>query len=330
MSYSFGLLNQWYESLGFSIVYRIRSLQRQSKVVFSSLIAVISGLMLQATVVAQDVIVDSDVTYGKINNTELKLDLARPASETMNRPAIVFIHGGAWAGGSRESYKGWIKRAATKGYVAATISYRLTGAAAATSEEMTPFPAQIQDCNCAVRWLRSMANRYSIDAERIGVAGGSAGGHLSLLVGMAKIKEFEGSGGSEIYSSQVKAIVNFCGPTDLASEYKDISAVQPFLEALCQGSPETAFETYKNASPITYVSKTNPPILTLHGDSDDIVPVGQAKLLDKMLNRIGVEHEMTIFNGAGHDFKGLTDGKKDVADAAEDLMWKFFAKHLMR
>lgn len=291
-------------------------------------LALCAVLFLQLILSAEEIIVEKNVTYGKVGQVELKLDLAKAARGMERRPAIVFIHGGAWAGGSRDSYDGWIKKAARSGYVAVTIDYRLTELDIPKRRGKVPFPAQIQDCNCAVRWLRATADQHLVDKDRIGVSGGSAGGHLSLLVGMAKDKKFEGDGGYPEESSHVVAVVNYCGPTDLVSEYNDVVAVQPFLEALCVGSPAERPEFYKLGSPLTYVSKTTPPILTLHGDADDIVPVSQARMLDKALKAAGVSHEMTIYPGAGHDFSGKLDGKKNVSGQAEELMWKFFEKHL--
>jgi acetyl esterase/lipase len=268
-------------------------------------------------------IVEENLTYGQVNDVALRLDLARPQNSQGPFPAIVFIHGGAWAGGERKSYRSLIERAADKGYVAVQISYRLTEPDPVTHVAKVPFPAQIQDCKCAVRWLRSVADRYQIDKDRIGVTGGSAGGHLSLLVGlMGDDAGMEGNGGHAEYSSRVRAVVNYCGPTDLVAEYKDVAVVQPFLIALCGGTPETAADSYLKASPIHWMTSDDPPVLTLHGDLDDIVPVTQARLLDAAMTNAGLPHELIVIEGQGHAFKG------ESAQRAENALWAFFEKHL--
>jgi acetyl esterase/lipase len=131
-------------------------------------------------------VIEEDITYGKAGDTELKLDLARPQGDGPF-PAIVFIHGGGWSGGNRQVYRGQIQEAATRGYVAVTISYRLMQFDQAKKETTTAtpvFPAQIHDAKAAIRWVRAHAEKYQVDPDRIGVTGASAGGHLSLLVGV--------------------------------------------------------------------------------------------------------------------------------------------------
>jgi acetyl esterase/lipase len=268
-------------------------------------------------------VVEENLIYGRVNNVDLKLDLARPKEGNGPFPAIVFIHGGAWAGGERKSYRSLIQRAADKGYVAVQISYRLTEPDPVTHVAKVPFPAQIHDCKCAVRWLRSVADTYQINKNRIGVTGGSAGGHLSLLVGLVDdAAGLEGDGGHSEFSSDVNAVVNYCGPTDLAREFKDVEVVQPFLIALCGGKPEEAAESYRRASPVSWLSPDDPPVLTLHGDQDDIVPVSQARLLDDAMKKAGLSHELIVLEGQGHAFMGES-GKR-----AEAALWAFFEKHL--
>jgi acetyl esterase/lipase len=287
---------------------------------------VIAGLVFAANCVAfaaDDVIVEQNVTYGKGGDIDLQLDLARPKEGTGPFPAIVCIHGGGWAGGNRQGYRGLIEHAARKGYVAVTISYRLTQADPQTRVAKHPFPAQIHDCKCAVRWLRSVADKYHIDKDRIGVTGGSAGGHLSLLVGLTDEKAgLEGEGGHADYSSRVQAVVNVYGPTDLSQAYEDVPQVRGLLEALCGGTPDTAAENYKSASPLTYVSKDDPPVLTLHGDSDKVVLVSQAKLLDEAMKKGEGRHELLILKDQGHGFAG------EAAKQANDALWAFFDREL--
>lgn len=196
------------------------------------LLAVFSALFL-ANAVAQsaDIVVEENLTYGKAGDTEVKLDLARPEGEGLF-PAIVFIHGGGWAKGNRQAYRGGIEAAARRGYVAATISYRLMQYDEAKKETTTAapiFPAQIHDAKAAIRWVRANAEKYHVDPNRIGVTGGSAGGHLSLLVGLTDpASGLEGESGNPDQSSRVQAVVNVFGPTDMSPCYEKSSVAWIF------------------------------------------------------------------------------------------------------
>jgi acetyl esterase/lipase len=265
---------------------------------------------------ADDIVVEQDIVYGKGGDVDLQLDLARPQDGNGPFPAIVFIHGGGWVGGDRQSFRSKIEDAARRGYVAVTITYRLAQPDPDTELGKVPFPAQIQDCKCAVRWIRFVAEKYRIDPDRIGVAGASAGGHLSLLVGLAEeTAGLEGAGGHAEHSSRVRAVVNLFGPTDLTRAYEDVPEARRFAKALCRGTPDDVPETYKAASPVTYVSKDDPPVLTL------VLP-SQAKLLHETMKEVGARHELVILEGQGHGFSG------DAAKRAEDALWTFFEREL--
>ena len=290
----------------------------------SMLIAVVVTGLFANLARAADVTVEENLTYGQGGDAELKLDLARPEGEGPF-PAIVFIHGGGWFQGNRQAYKSQIREAAQKGYVAATISYRLMQFDQKQKETTTAkpiFPAQIQDAKAAIRWLRANAGKYHVDPERIGVTGGSAGGHLSLLAGLADKKaNLEGKGGHPDQSSRVQAVVNFFGPTEMASAY-ETSSVAWIFRLFMGGTPDEVPATYKAASPVTYVSQDDPPVLTLHGDRDKLVPIAQAKLLDEKMKAAGAPHTLIILEGQGHGFGGKAREK------AAKAMWDFFEKHL--
>lgn len=273
---------------------------------------------------AAEVTVEEGITYGHGGDTELKLDLARPAGEGPF-PAIVFIHGGGWYQGNRQAYKTLITEAAKRGYVAATISYRLMEFDEQQKETTTAapiFPAQIHDAKTAIRWVRANAERYDVDADRIGVTGGSAGGHLSLLVGLTDANDgLEGEGGHPDQSSRVQAVVNVFGPTEMASCY-ETSSVAWIFRLFMGGTPQDNAETYKAASPVTYISGDDPPVLTLHGDMDKLVPIAQATLLDEKLRSAGAPHTLIIYEGQGHGFRG------DAQVQSMTAMWDFFEQHL--
>jgi acetyl esterase/lipase len=268
------------------------------------------------------VVVEKDIVYGKGGTEDLKLDLARPALTEGLRPGIVYIHGGGWSAGNRKAYTTDIQEAAKRGYVAVTIEYRLTQPDK-SGKAKYPFPAQIEDCKCAVRWLRANAEKYHVDPNRIGATGGSAGGHLSLLVGVAgSEKNFDGTGGNPDASSQVQCVVNYFGPTDLPRMYGYEKRVDGLLDTLIGGTPQQRPEQYKEASPVTYVTKDVCPILSIHGTVDKLVPVDQAVEFDAAMKKAGATSELMILEGQGHGFMG------PPARKAREATFAFFDKHL--
>jgi acetyl esterase/lipase len=286
-----------------------------------------AGLVIALTADSAPAIADTleeNITYCTVDGEDLKLDLARPDGDGPF-PAIVFIHGGGWLGGNRQAYKSQISEAAKRGYVAATISYRLMKFDQAKKETTTAtprFPAQIHDAKAAIRWLRANAEKYHVDPNRIGVTGGSAGGHLSLLVGLTdRDSNLEGDGGNLDQSSRVQAVVNVFGPTDMAPCHKT-SSVAWIFRLFMGGVPEETPDTYRAASPVTYVSKDDPPVLTLHGDRDELVPIDQAWTLEMRMRKAGAHHKLIIFEGQGHGFGG------EQAEKAADATWLFFEQLL--
>jgi acetyl esterase/lipase len=287
-------------------------------------VVMLAATLASADARCADVTVERDITYSTADGAELKLDVARPVGDGPF-PAIVFIHGGGWFQGNRDAYKTQILEAAERGYVAATISYRLMKFDEQEKQTTTAtpnFPAQIHDAKAAIRWLRANAQNYGVDPERIGVTGASAGGHLSLMLGLTgSHSELEGDGGNADQFSRVQAVVNVFGPTDLTDCYKT-SSVAWIFRLFMGGTPDEAEENYKQASPITYVSNDNPPVLTLHGDQDALVPIAQAKMLDEKMKAAGAPHTLIILAGQGHGFGGEHQQK------AAKATWDFFQQHL--
>jgi acetyl esterase/lipase len=159
------------------------------------------------------------------------------------------------------------------------------------------FPAQIYDVKCAVRWLRANAKKYNIDSNRIGAVGWSSGGHLALMLGLTGPSDgLEGECGNLKYSSRVQAVVSLAGPTEFMSLYND-SAI---LRELLGGTPEEVPEKYKAASPLTYVSRDDPPVLLVQGDWDSSVPLKQAQILDEKMMEVGEPHTLIIMKNVGH------------------------------
>jgi acetyl esterase/lipase len=256
-----------------------------------------------------------DVVYGKGGDEDLKLDLYAPKNPAGLCPVAIQLHGGGWYMGSKEECTAGAVGLAQKGYVAVTVAYRLA--------PKNRFPAQIEDAKCAVRWLRAHAEQYHIDKDRFGVVGASAGGHLALLLGFTGPKDgFEGKGGNADQSSQVQVVVNWMGPTDLTGDWPALT--DKMITDLIGSDRAKGSDAFKAASPLTYIHKGAPPVLTFHGTKDALVPYDQAKRLDAALRDAGVESQLETLEGKGHGV-GLT--AEDVVRMV-NVSTDFLDKHL--
>ena len=264
----------------------------------------------------------ANIPFGKGGRRPLYLDVLRPRQRPEHpMAALVWIYGGAWRTGEKESGIPRLIPYAQDGYFCATIEYRL-------SQEAI-FPAQIEDCKCAIRFLRAQAMRFGLDPDRIGVWGPSAGGHLSALLGTAPDRfELEGKGGWPYYSSRVQAVCDWFGPTDFiqmdaegSTQHHDApdSPESQLVGAPIQERPDLA----ARANPITYITGDAPPFLIMHGDRDPLVPHHQSVLLYEALMRAGVR-EVTLHSvrGAGHGGPEF-----DTSDALA-MVAGFFERHL--
>lgn len=271
---------------------------------------------------ADDLSVEKDIVYAQRNGVELKLDIARLRDSRGLAPAIVFIHGGGWRYGHRGLYLDEAQEAARRGYVAATVSYRLTDPDEA-GRARNPFPAQIGDVKTALRWLRLHAIEYHIDPDRMGVMGKSAGGHLSLLAGTTDPSNgLEGQANKPDASSRVQAVVNHFGPTDMVSLYESSPKARELLVVLLSGTLAEQEAEYRRASPATYVGADDPPMLTIHGSDDKVVPVEQARQFDRAMQAAGADHTLMVIPGAGHGFKD------EISMQADEASFAFFDEHL--
>jgi acetyl esterase/lipase len=263
------------------------------------------------------VVFEAGLEYANPDSQHLKLDLARPKEGDGPFPAVLCIHGGGFRAGSRQGYDALCLRLAEKGYVAVTVDYRLA--------PKYPFPAAIYDTKEAVRWLRANARTYHIDPERIGVTGGSAGGHLAQFLGVtADVKEFEGNGEHRDQSSRVACVVNYYGPSDFTRSYgKSVDAAE-VLPLFLGGDLTKARRQHVVASPLYWVTPHAAPTLCVHGTKDTYVAYEQATWLVERLKAAEVEVELLTLEGAGHGFKG-TD-----ADKAEKALLDFFNRHLKK
>lgn len=284
----------------------------------------LAGPFAQRLIARRPVVNPSDATilrdliYKRAGDTSLKIDLYLPKGLTSPAPMILCIHGGGWSRGNKRQCPATMM--VRDGYAVASMQYRLTNEAA--------FPAQIEDCKAAVRWLRANAEKYRFDPDRIGVWGHSSGAHLAALLGTSGgVKSLEGAGENQQYSSRVQAVCEISGPADLLRMYQDVangsSAMAPeakaAIEALIGGPIAEHKETAIAASPMTYISKDDPPFLIIHGEQDATVPVSQSELFAAALKAAGIDVTLKVVAGRGHG----TGGPR-----FEPMIKAFFDRHL--
>jgi acetyl esterase/lipase len=263
-----------------------------------SALAVCIGMVSMVAVKAAppNLTIDQDLAYSKLGSRELKLDIARPAEGDGPFPAVLVIHGGAWRQGNKADVRPILPQFVEHGYVAVSPEYRFC--------PQDAFPAQIHDVKAAVRWLKVNAKKYRIDPDRIGAMGFSAGGHLSLMLGLTSPNDgLEGDVSAGAPDSRVKAVVNYFGPTDLAA--KDIPDIcKPWVKDFLGGSPQDRPDAAAKASPLTFVSKDDAPVLTFQGTKDSLVPYTQAIKLAEAMNSAGVPGRVELILGADHGWGG--------------------------
>ncbi|WP_236618017.1 sulfatase-like hydrolase/transferase [Rhodopirellula europaea] len=239
------------------------------------------------------------VTYARYGDRTLEMDLYRPKHSWGTLPAIVCIHGGGWANGTRANHGGVAQALAARGYVAATISYRLSGEA--------PFPAQIHDCKAAVRFLRANAEEFGIDSDHVGAIGLSAGGHLTaLLATSAGVEELEGEGGNANFSSAIQAAVPMGAQTDFLSDRtREISAIDgrgKIWRQFLGGTQAEKFDTYRLASPLYHLDKNDPACWFITGEADD--PSTHASVFRERMQQLEITTGLTVIEDAPHPFLG--------------------------
>ncbi|MCI0703078.1 MAG: alpha/beta hydrolase [Planctomycetia bacterium] len=264
-----------------------------------------------------------DLRYGehKERNT---LNLFVPKADKP-LPLIIWIHGGAWSAGSKDGNNPAM-RFLGQGFAVAAINYRLS--------QHAVYPAQIQDCKEAVRFLRANAKKYNLNPDAFGVCGASAGGHLVALLGTSGgVKELAlAESKHKDVSDKVQCVVDFFGPTDLLkmaaqsgpNSKIDHNSPKSPESRLIGGAIQENKEKAAKANPITYIDKDDAPFLILHGDMDPLVPPGQSELLHEALKKAGVPSELVVIKGGGHGGSGFATAEN------QDKIAKFFDKHLKK
>lgn len=261
---------------------------------------------------------------GAREDVALYLDVLAPDPRPVRPvPAVVYLHGGGWESGDRRvALQPWINPLlAGNGFVAVSVSYRLTGEA--------PFPAQIHDVKAAVRWLRANAAQFGVDPTRIGIWGDSAGAHLASLLALTDgVPDLDGDSGSAGISSAVQAVVARCTPTDFTdSRWIEDNEV---LRKLFGGPLTERLELRRQASPVCHAHAAAPPFLLVHGTADEVVPYRQATGLVEALGALGVDVSLHTVPGGHHNLR------QDVEEPWSDVPWidlgrqalEFFTKHL--
>ena len=239
-----------------------------------------------------------DIVYTTASGFPQRLDLFQPLFSSRNRPGIVMVHGGGWSGGNKSAYTALGRYYATLGYVCASINYRLA--------PTHVWPAQIDDTQAAVRWMRKNSRAIGLNPQRIGAVGGSAGGHLVLFLGETDtLNDFDPALSG--YSSRVQAVVDYFGPTDLMNPQEWAPNIWTLIQNLVgqfwfPGSP-----AYQAASPLYFVSPDDAPTVVFHGTADGTVPISQSQRIVAAMQASQVPVTYYEFPGQGHGFNAATN-----------------------
>lgn len=257
---------------------------------------------------------EKDIAYTKAGGTELKLDVTAPAQGEGPFPAVLVIHGGAWRAGNKKDVGPVMKEFAARGYVAVSPQYRFC------PKEL--FPAQVHDVKAAVRWVKSHGKERKIDPDRIGAIGFSAGGHLALMLGVTGPSDgLEGDVSAGAPDTRIKAVVNYFGPTDLGA--RDIPEIsRPLVHDFLGATPTDRPDLAAKASPRTYITRDDAPILTFQGTKDPLVPHTQAVELAEAMTAAGVPGRVELMVGAGHGWGG------DELGHTTSETFRFFERYL--
>ena len=250
--------------------------------------------------------VTKDIEYARVGDHQLLLDLYIP-NDVDQRGLIVWVHGGAWRSGSKDSVP--LTPLIKAGYAIASVDYRLSPVAR--------FPAQVHDIKAAIRFLRAQSRDLGINTDKIIIAGSSAGGHLAALVGVSNgHRELEGSVGNHLdQSSAVQAIIDLYGPTNFMtildqSTPHGLGVRIPALQLLLGGQPEDKSDLARLASPVFHVDERDPPLLLIHGDQDPQVPINQSHELQGRYEELKLPVQLIVVHGGAHGGPQFSDAER--------------------
>ena len=267
-----------------------------------------------------------DLRYARYGDRELPLDLYLPETPRSNHACVITVTGGGFRARGKDAFARYAALFAARGFAAACIAYR------GTPDD--GFPETIHDCKAAVRFVRANASRFGIDPDRIGIFGQSAGGHLAgMLAVSGGVAELEGDGGNESVSSRVQAAVSSSGVFNFISRLRDGGHQQHNIETKKRTNGEWVGEPFsvdselwKRASPITYLSTDDAPLMMLASKTDQVVPLAQSEEMHDAMQSKGLISELAIFEVGGHNVAG--------AAAISEQVWPrilgFFREHLNR
>ena len=282
-------------------------------------LSLLSPVYAQETV-PEGVVFEKNIEYSNSDDQHLQLNMARPKEGAGPFPAVICIHGGGFRAGTREGFNGLCLQLAERGYVAVTVSYRLA--------PKYQFPAAVYDVKAAVRWMRANAEKYQIDPDRVGTTGGSAGGHLAQFLGVTSgVKKFEGDGGNAEYSSSVKCVVNFYGPSDFTKSYDASVDAKDVLPLFLGGNLEQERHRHIESSPLYWVTPEAAPTLFVHGTKDAYVAHEQAEWIVERMKAADVEATLMTIEDGDHGFR---TSSPEVKEKIEKARFEFFDKHLKK
>ena len=258
-----------------------------------------------------DIRIEENVLIGIADGRELRADVFRPEPMNGPLPGLLLVPGGGWRTCFRAPmFEMYGSRMAKRGFVCVVNEYRVMDEA--------PWPAQIQDVKASIRWMRANSGQLGIDPSRIIVAGGSAGGHLSLMVaGSSGVAEFEGTSGNSGVSSEVAASISFYPVTDMEER-----VTRPGIEKLFGPSPSP--EVVKGASPLHYARPQHPPTMLVHGTADKVVPPFMSIRMYEALEKAGVPVDLHLYAGQEHMF----DQDPIFAEPMADAMALFISRYV--
>ena len=261
--------------------------------------------------------VKKDITYATIDGVAIKMDIYYPESADKAVPVVLYVHGGSWTGGDKDSTGNvYIPDLISSGYMVASINYRLAPA--------YPIQFQIEDVKCAVRFLKAHASEYGIDKAHIGVMGYSAGAHLAALLGTSdESAGLEGSGGFNDRSSRVQAVIDIAGPADLVTFF----LYYPMGKDLF-GANVLFSDIERKLSPVTYISSDDPPFLIIHGDKDEDVPLSQSEVFYQKLVDAKVPATLVVVKNADHYFNPVGGNMSPSQDEINRMVIDFFDRYL--
>jgi acetyl esterase/lipase len=233
--------------------------------------------------------VHENLAYGVVNGQALLLDIIEPAGDNGGkpRPAVMLIHGGGWTSFDKSTMRPLALFLSRSGFVTVPVDYRLF------HDEASRWPAQLDDVQRAVRWVRANSSKYNIDPNHIGAYGHSAGGQLALLLGMLETRDNSDAALAK-YSSKLQAVADASGPTDFTVHVSDDDT--KFLAGFLGGDLADRPELWRAASPISYVSKSNAPILLIHGTRDEMVPIAESEAMNDALKKAGASVQFLRLN----------------------------------